>query len=166
MEDLVSVNTYVRTGNFAESSQNEDILCKNFDNLALPSLIKSYNSDGVSQAGLWTVNGDEPYGFKQTHKLPDLENEESTIIRCSLSSKRGEGQADDFMYKTGQTIGVRAGYKIRQTQTDLTSIYAYDKEQVVLLTLTEETSNFAFTKLYFAASAAFVYAGLAVLMAF
>ena len=61
---------------------------------------------------------------------------------------------------------MRAGYKIRQTETALTSIYAYDKEQVVLLTLTEETNNFAFTKLSFAASAAFVYSALAVLMAF
>lgn len=65
-----------------------------------------------------------------------------TTVKCALQSQR-VGTRDGFAYKTGETIGVRAGYKIRKTMDALTSLYAYDKDEVVLVTLTVESTSSA-----------------------
>ena len=93
------------------------------------------------------MNALEPLGFVQTYfpggwgAAEDWPEESS--VRCSLTSKREEGQPHGYAFKTGQTIGIRAGYKVRESLTDLTSIYAYDKDQIVLVQLTEEIISFA-----------------------
>ena len=126
MQDLVTVQTYIREGSFEENETNEDIFCKSFDQLAQPSLITSY--DQQTTDGLWRVNELEPLGFAQTYQPAEGDNPASSSIRCALTSKRGVGQPKDYVFKTGQTIGVRAGYKVRESETALTSIYAYDKD--------------------------------------
>lgn len=93
------------------------------------------------------MNSLEPLGFVQTYYPEGWGAAEdftaSSSVRCALTSKREEGQNLGYAFKTGQTIGVRAGYKVRESLTDLSSIYAYDKNQVILITLTEEVINFA-----------------------
>ena len=81
-------------------------------------------------------------GFAQTYTPPsaDGSSQGSSSIRCSLTSKRTSPGAG-YAYKAGSTIGVKAGYKIRESEDALTSLYAYDKTDVVLVTLTDSTSS-------------------------
>ena len=148
--DVASIRTYFRSESFEESDQNEDILCKPFDQLASGDDYTYSNS-----VNLWKANKSEPRGFRQTYTAPADGKPGQTAIQCALRSERA-GLSNGFAYKTGETIGVRAGYKIRESKDDLSSIFMYDKDEVVLVTLTVESSSSAVDQM--AASVTFVLA--------
>ena len=134
---MASVKTYIGTQVFVESVDESAILCKSYDQLNLADL---QSSDSTTD--LWTLNTDEPLGFSQTYTAPSQDGSSlgSSSLMCSLISKRTAPSAG-YAYKTGETIGIKAGFKIRESEDALTSINAYDKKNVLYVALTDTASS-------------------------
>ena len=134
---MASVKTYIGTQVFVESVDESAILCKSYDQLNLADL---QSSDSTTD--LWTLNTDEPLGFSQTYTAPSQDGSSlgSSSLMCSLISKR-TAPSVGYAYKTGETIGIKAGFKIRESEDALTSINAYDKKNVLYVALTDTASS-------------------------
>ena len=123
MEALATVDTYIGTKGFNDSDTG--VYCKAFSDFNLDENQKTVTAEGEIDEDGWEVNQLEPLGFSQVYIAATGSKKTASLASCAVASSRTD-TAPGHAYKVGETMKIFSGYKVRDSLSAKTSLYAYD----------------------------------------
>lgn len=101
----------------------------------------------------WTLNKESADSVNQTHVAASTDIAGSNEVSCNVSSARSA--ATNSVYKLGDKLNVRTGYKVRATKDAKTSLYSVNTAAANVELLEGATTLFASAAVAVAALLAF-----------